>query len=86
MVYRESPKYGWSWFLQGEGVDLEDRGDRFACLIHTANWPHQLQGCISPGLAKGVVGDKYGIFNSRLAMNQFRSWLDESKDHELVIT
>ncbi len=28
---------------------------RVACLIHPANWAFQLEGCIAPGLARGLL-------------------------------
>ena len=50
--------------------------DRFTCLIHSANWSHQLQGCIAFGekLSWGKHADNEPalmITNSRNMVNKF---------------
>lgn len=57
----QSPKFGWCYAITGRRVTLHDEGDgsRFACLFHAANWPHQLNGCIAPGIdRKPLSGTK----------------------------
>ncbi len=51
LEWHGSEKYPISWALVGEGVShFHEIGvARFGCLIHAANWPYQLQGCIAPG-------------------------------------
>ena len=48
-----SQKYGDVVAMVGEGVvankhDAKE-GDRYGCLVHSANWASQLQGCVAPG-------------------------------------
>lgn len=40
---------------------------RTACLIHVANWPAELRGCIALGMERAEAG----ILRSRLAINRF---------------
>lgn len=50
-----SDKYGEVVALVNHDLGVYSRkheagdGDRYACLIHAANWSSQLQGCIAPG-------------------------------------
>ena len=47
MTWRESPRFGWTWML-------EEVPDRTYILIHVANFPNDVQGCI--GLGTGLMG------------------------------
>lgn len=57
LVPFESEKYGSVVALENPELNVyanqsdASEGDRYACLIHAANWSHQLQGCIAPGAA-----------------------------------
>ncbi len=59
LISYDSPKYGETFALENEDNDVfvyeneADEGGRYACLFHSANWAHQLQGCIAPGDGKG---------------------------------
>lgn len=50
---RMSPRFGDCFILSGGTVVKEEReakdGQRYLCLIHSANWADQLQGCIAFG-------------------------------------
>lgn len=48
-----------------------DIDGRSVCLIHAANWPSQLQGCVAPGEAVTNIppGGK-GVTSSRVAMGK----------------
>lgn len=92
LVWRESEKYGPSWFLVGEGVHVGRSDDvgRFACLFHSANWPWQLQGCVSLGLRQAMVAGfdgvpRWGIRSSGVAIKALNSQLDTGQIHHLVI-
>lgn len=71
----------------GDGVSVRNQrdGTRFACLIHPANWPKQLQGCIAIGKTMEMVGGQYGVTNSQWAVGEFESNLDHNKQHKLLI-
>ena len=50
-----SGRYGRTYALSNPELDVvvnmseASKGQRYACLIHAANWASQLQGCIAPG-------------------------------------
>jgi len=49
-----SPKYGSCFVFVNEDLKVHmhqtsDKTDRFACLIHAANYSRQLEGCLAPG-------------------------------------
>lgn len=53
-----SPTYGQVIALQGNGVTIDQRQDvRWGILIHPANWPNELDGCIAVGKAVTVRPD-----------------------------
>lgn len=52
VVRHTSPKYGECFAITGDKITIHQVNDtdRWGILFHPANWPDQLQGCISPGL------------------------------------
>jgi len=62
MGWRESPKFGETWHVK-------DVAERTWILIHAANYPKDVQGCI--GLGTGLMGDRIAVSNSRKAVDQF---------------
>lgn len=73
--WRESPRFGFTW-------ELRDVPDRSYILIHAANYPSNVQGCI--GLGEGLMGDKIAVSNSRKAVKTFES-LTEGMQWRLLI-
>lgn len=79
----DSPKYGAVVALSNPdlGVVIYEtqagETDRYACLIHAANWSHQLQGCIAPGanLAWGKHETDAENFKSNLMVTASRNTL-----------
>ena len=80
-----SPKFGECFILVGDGVGV-NQGDahRYAILIHPANWPDQLQGCMAPGLSLQPIpagGREWprslGVTQSRQAMQEMLSVLPD---------
>lgn len=55
---------------------------RFACLIHVANFPKELAGCVAPGLSWHP--SRWGVSNSTDAMRGIIELLGKD-DHSLVI-
>lgn len=78
VVKHDSPKFGRGFAVIGEGVGLNKGEDaRYAILIHAANWPDQLEGCLAPGLSMQPIpafGREWprslGVTQSQLAMQQ----------------
>lgn len=65
-------KYGDCWYLENKalGVSLNDDTQRTEILIHIANFPHEVIGCIAPGLE--LHPTRWGVAHSRLAMEKLR--------------
>lgn len=81
----KSPKYGFCFALEcpSVGVTIYGPSQRTHCLIHAANFPHQLEGCIAPGIE--MHSDKWGVANSRTAMNKLLEILvDDEYELEIV--
>lgn len=85
LVPWDSPKYGpVVAFVNPElriyldAHDVKDPQARDKCLIHSANHPHELQGCEAPGVAVvrfPVHG--YGVNHSKRTLERLRSrWRD----------
>ena len=60
---------------------------RSTVLIHSANYAHELEGCIAPGKtqAKGD-GGQWGVFSSRDAMNEVNQVLNGQLDISIIIS
>ena len=54
---------------------------RTAVLIHPANYPHEIRGCIAPGMSRGPNA----VWNSRQAMKKLRELVPWTNDHTLEI-
>lgn len=55
---------------------------RYACLIHIANWPNEIEGCVAPGL--GFHPRRWGVTRSTDAMRGIIALLGKS-EHTLTI-
>ena len=69
----ESSKYGDCFAFTGGEVSLYKGSGaaRYACLIHPANYAHQLQGCLAVGLSKGETTEgNPAVWSSRKAMSK----------------
>lgn len=62
--WRESPRFGETWIIK-------DVPDRTFILIHPANYPKDVQGCI--GLGMQLMGDRVAVGRSRDALKLFES-------------
>ena len=76
MRRRESPRFGETWHV----LDVEDRTH---ILIHVANFPNDVQGCI--GLGKKLMNDRIAVASSKAAMKDFEA-LTRDLDWRLVIS
>lgn len=74
--------YHWDW-----EVPASRRGiARTVCLIHPANWAHELRGCVAPGKRRGLENGRWRTFESRDAMNEIRSVLGSAVDVRFVVS
>lgn len=90
-----SPSKGAVWALIGGGVsphkeDVPDRADRWGVLIHVANYPHNVEGCLG-------LGDKYAektktdrpcpaVWNSKHTIEKFREIVHGEAQFMLYLT
>lgn len=74
MGWRKSPRFGETWHIK----EVEGRTH---ILIHVANFPTDVQGCI--GLGTGLMGDRIAVSNSRAAVKKFE---DLTRDSEWRLT
>ncbi len=72
-----SPKYGNCYALSCPelGVTVQGNSQRTHCLIHSANLPEQLEGCLAPGISFGVVNGKWAVVNSKTALTRLMALL-----------
>jgi len=72
-----SQKYPDTWALVGDGVShLPTKGiPRFACVLHKAVYPRDLQGCLTPCLSISPAGAAIG---AQEAMEDLRKLLHEA--------
>ena len=79
-----SPKFGACFALENlnMGVTLYGPSQRTHCLVHAANWPEQLQGCIAPGMS--FHSSKWGVANSRDALAMLLTLLPDSSELEII--
>jgi len=62
-------------------------GRRYACLFHTANYAHNVEGCIGPGEKRTIDPEKNLIMvtNSAATMTEIRSRLSWESGHSCRI-
>ncbi len=77
LVPHNSPKFGKCYALEAPtlGVTIYGPSQRSHILVHAANKPSQLEGCIAPGVDFGVVGDEWAVINSKTAFEYFMNHL-----------
>jgi len=82
-----SNKYPDVFALVGSTVSHYPNGkQRDAVLIHVANLAEELQGCIALGIQFGFIGNKFGVLNSRKALDAFRKVVKGEEWNALTIT
>lgn len=92
MEARKTEARGKHWILVNTSVLIfRDRVPdlqfgRCLCLIHIANWAHELHGCVAigKGRAKDFKGE-WMVTESSNAMNELRTLIGTSFDLQLVI-
>ncbi len=70
LVPHNSPRFGECYALEAKtlGVGIYE-GLRTHILIHKANSPKDLQGCLAPGVDFGFVNGEWAVVNSTAAFN-----------------
>lgn len=87
LVPWDSPKFGPvvafvnpALHIYLDAHDVSDPQARDKCLIHAANYPHELNGCVAIGAeVVNFPHHGFGVANSRRALERLRSrWKDRS--------
>ncbi|NUW66934.1 DUF5675 family protein [Vibrio coralliilyticus] len=75
----ESPHAGHCYALESPSLGVTRYGPslRTHILIHVANLPHELQGCLAPGTRFGTVNNEWGVLHSREAFYALMNELDD---------
>lgn len=93
LVRHDSKKHPQTWALVNheldvvhyEGDDADPDEDRATCLIHTANFASQLEGCIAPGLAHSIFNGQHMVTSSVRAMDRLKTLVPWVDGHTLTI-
>lgn len=82
-IPHSSPRYGETYALIGDTVSQyqDDNHARYACLIHAANWPEDVQGCIGVGDSLTYINGKLGVTNSRNSVENLKRYLKINTDY-----
>ena len=82
-----SKKHPNSFYLMNKNLGVEysknKRNIRYGILIHIANFPHEVNGCL--GLGMGFMEGKYGVTQSRIAMKKLNDLIRKSEQWQLEI-
>ncbi|MDO6497345.1 DUF5675 family protein [Photobacterium sanguinicancri] len=86
LLPHRSHKFGDCYALEAPTLGVTRYGPsvRTHCLIHKANRPSQLQGCLAPGKQFGVSQSEWGVVDSTSAFNELMTLLG-GKEWELEI-
>ena len=73
-----SPSKGEAYYLESvqDGIVGLNAGERTHILIHVANRPSELKGCIALGTGTGVFKGEVAVFNSRAPFKELLNFLD----------
>ena len=86
LVRHHGTKYPDTWALKGltvAGGAVPDRTKaRFACVIHSAKHPTDLEGCLAPAEAISSHGQ---AINSRQATDSLLGILESAETHDLIL-
>lgn len=64
-----------------EGWEVTSVPQRTYIMLHPANWPKDLEGCIGIGESIKVVGSELGVTSSR---NAFREFMEMTKNERVI--
>lgn len=94
LALHDTPKHPHTWALVNPTLGVyHEPGDvphtaefcRTACLIHIANYPDELEGCIGVGLRRSNAWGPWMILDSRKAFAALEAALPWTDDHTLTI-
>lgn len=74
--------------LRNGGGHLDHGYARYATVLHPANWPRQLNGCIAPGTKRSRAGQEMAVMSSQAACTAIFKVLgpwEPGKAHKAII-
>lgn len=74
--WRESPRFGYTYIVDGVP-------DRSYILLHPANFPTDVEGCI--GLGMSLMSDRIAVSRSKKALETFHDLMNEQPG-KLIVT
>lgn len=77
-----SPKFGACYYLEGGTVTLTGPSERTHILIHSANLPLELQGCLGAGVDLCCLAGQWAVSSSRVAVGML---MDEFAGRDLKL-
>lgn len=89
LVPHMSRQHGETWALVNHDLGVyhwpHDKAERFAILIHVANKPSELAGCIGVGERLGALKQDWAVLNSRLSIQRVMALLSRDIAHTITI-
>lgn len=83
-----SPSKGKCFIMTNVNLGVTKAGgehsNRDNCLVHVANYPNQLEGCVAPGENFMPVTSRWGVTNSRKTLNMLFEIYPNGWDMEIV--
>lgn len=89
LVPHSSQKHGDTWALVNHELGVyhwpHDDAKRFAILIHVANKPSQVEGCIGVGARLGILNKSWAVLSSGPSIKKVLTTLATETTHTLTI-
>ncbi len=90
LVPHSSTKYYNTFALINQEIGVthyEEHGcSRYSCLIHAANWPRQVQGCIGTGISAVTINNRMQTLRSREALYEIIDLIEDQVITHIEIT
>lgn len=62
--------------------DVPEKGGRYSCLFHVANYVKDIEGCIGPGLFRVIMNKQNAVSSSRDAMGLLRAEINGRSENQ----
>ena len=91
LIKYSSAKYPNTYALQNKGLGVwaywSGEAVRFACVLHSANFPWQLEGCVAAGNhRRGIVpGFQWGVTSSSITVRELKEYIRDKGVKRLTI-
>jgi hypothetical protein len=90
LVPHKSEKYGRTYALVNRDLGVthqqEPGSKRYACLLHTANYPEDVEGCIGPGERHIIHDNRLMVTSSRTVLGKLLEYIEKNNIRKILIT